>query len=395
MISIIGMVLVAFSMILFMGYSIFIIANRRRSIRYDALPPERLHRVSILKPVKNPAPGFAENLESFFRLDYPDYEILFGVESPTEPALAAITRLMTKYPDIPVVIVLTGHQKPANPKVDNLMKMERLATGEHYWVADADVHVERDTLKRLMHEYILHDSKLIFSPIRGAGAETLGSLADNTHFSYFVSGNVIAGWQLFRQQITVGKSMFLERRTLEEKFGGFAYFLDFLAEDYVMGETYVKAGLPVSTNCTWVTATNRRGTLTAFYSRMARWSVLRFNLKKIYYFSEILFLNPLVMSLLLLVPFSPHGGWWMLGVFGTKLSLEFINFLILQPADRVRSRTWLLFPLAVLLKDILIFAAYLTPLFTDKVNWRGRQIVVGKMTRIGAETAIPLQEQLN
>jgi len=393
--SIIGMVLVSLSMILFMGYSIFIIANRRRRIRFDSLPPERLHRVSILKPVKNPAHGFEENLETFFQLDYPDYEILFGVETPAEPGLAAITRLMAKYPSIPAVIVQTGRQKPANPKVDNLMKMERLATGEHYWVADADVRVEPDALKRLMHEYIHHDSKLIFSPIRGTGGETLGSLADNTHFGYFVSGNVIAGWQLFRQQITVGKSMFLERRTLEEKFGGFAYFLDFLAEDYVMGETYVKAGLPVSTNCTWVTAYNRRGSLAAFYSRMARWSVLRYNLKKICYFSEILFLNPLIMSLLLLVPFSPHGWGWLAGVFGTKLTLEFLNFLILHPADRGRGRAWLLFPLAVLLKDVLIFAAYLTPLFTDKVNWRGRQIVVGKMTRIGVETAIPLQEQLN
>jgi hypothetical protein len=273
--------------------------------------------------------------------------------------------------------------------------MERLTTGDHYWIADADVQVEPDTLKRLMHEYIQRDSKLIFSPIRGGGAQTLGSLADNTHFSVVVSGNVIAAWHLFRQQITVGKSMFLERRTLEETFGGFGYFLDFLAEDYVMGETYVKAGLPVSTNCTWVTACNRRGTLTAFYSRMARWAVLRFNLKKGYFLSEVLLLNPLIMSLLLLVPFAAGGWRWLLGIFGVKLALEFTSFLFLHAGDRGNVRLWLKFPLMLLLKDVLIFAAYMTPLFTDKVNWRGRQIAVGKMTRIGSEAVIPLQEQLN
>jgi ceramide glucosyltransferase len=395
MMNILGLVFIGVSLALFGGYFLFVILNRRRSIDLDSLPPERLHRVSILKPVKNPAHGFEENLETFFRLDYPDYEILFGVETAAEPALAAITRLMGRYPHVPVMIVQTGNRKTANPKVDNLMKMERLATGDHYWIADADVRVEPDTLKRLMHEYVHRDSKLIFSPIRGTGAETLGSLADNAHFSFVVSGNIIAAWQLFRQQITVGKSMFVERRTLEETFGGFAYFLDFLAEDYVMGETYVKAGLPVSTNCTWVTACNRRGTLAAFYSRMARWSVLRFNLKKIFFFAEILFLNPMIMSLLLLVPFTTDGWWWLLGVFGTKLSLEFTSFLFLHPADRGDVRLWLLFPAALLLKDVLIFAAYLTPLFTDKVHWRGRHIAVGKMTRIGSEAVIPLQEQLN
>ena len=38
-------------------------------------------RVSILKPLKNLVDDLAENLESYFSLDYPNYEIIFGVDS--------------------------------------------------------------------------------------------------------------------------------------------------------------------------------------------------------------------------------------------------------------------------------------------------------------------------
>ena len=62
---------------------------------------------------------------------------------------------------------------------------------------------------------------------------------------------MLASWAAAWARI-VGKSMLIERAALAA-FGGFAYFKGFLAEDFLLGETFAKSGFHVSTNFTWVT----------------------------------------------------------------------------------------------------------------------------------------------
>jgi len=48
----------------------------------------RAPRVSILKPLAGSDDELEDNLESFARIDYPSYEILFGVADLRDPAFA-------------------------------------------------------------------------------------------------------------------------------------------------------------------------------------------------------------------------------------------------------------------------------------------------------------------
>jgi len=52
--------------------------------------------VSLLKPIKNIDDGMAANLESFYRLDYPAYEVLFAVDDFKDPPdeLPTLRRLL-------------------------------------------------------------------------------------------------------------------------------------------------------------------------------------------------------------------------------------------------------------------------------------------------------------
>src|SRR5437764_11190558 len=96
--------------------------RRRRApiapARAGALPP-----VTLLKPLHGMEPRLRQNLESFFRQSYRNYEIIFGARSAHDPALAVVEDLLHEYPDTPAQIVISGEPKWPNPKVCNLHKM--------------------------------------------------------------------------------------------------------------------------------------------------------------------------------------------------------------------------------------------------------------------------------
>ncbi len=336
--------------------------------------------MSILKPLRSFDDDMERNFESFFHLDYPRYEILFAVDSPEDPCTRIISRLMLKYPHIPAHIVVTGHSLSDNPKIHKLAQLEPLSQGQLFWVTDSNIRVKADTLDKLVQTHLRKGAKIIFSPIRGTSSRSLGSLMENAGLNFFTSGSIIAAWALFRQPIIVGKSILIERESLS-RFGGFAYFKNYLAEDFLLGDAFVKSGFSVESDYTWVTNVNQTTSLKGFFERMSRWAKLRFHLKKGLLSSR--------------GPVESHGcrrrrppldgprGVEALGRGGRpQVLLEYANFLVLNNEDRKKIWAHLVFPAAVVVKDLLLFAVYLTPFFSRTVRWRKGKIGIGKKTLI-------------
>jgi ceramide glucosyltransferase len=262
--------------------------------------------------------------------------------------------------------------------------MAEKAVGELYWVSDSNIRVEKNTLKRLVHEYLVKGSKIIFSPIRATGSRTIGSIIENTYINLFLSGNIITAWELFKQQIIVGKSILIERNALNY-FGGFSYFKEYLAEDYMMGKTFTRAKIPISTNFTWVTNYNSSTTIKEFFYRAERWAKLRFHLKFHVYIMELL-LNPIMLAIIFSLIMGRTRGLLVVGTaLPLKILLEFLNFYYINKEDRKKLSVVLVLPFCILLKDILLFAVYFTPFFSRTVKWRGGRISIGKNTRISAD----------
>src|SRR5437016_4787930 len=70
--------------------------------------------VTLLKPLCGLEPNLEANLESFFRQDYPAFEIVFGMRDANDPALNIVRSLQKRYPQVPVQISYSGVPKRPN-----------------------------------------------------------------------------------------------------------------------------------------------------------------------------------------------------------------------------------------------------------------------------------------
>src|SRR5690242_10671763 len=83
--------------------------------------------VTLLKPLHGMEPLLKENLESFFRQDYPAFELIFGAREASDPALSLVEALRRKYPAVKTRVVVSGEPAYLNSKVYTLEKMIAVA----------------------------------------------------------------------------------------------------------------------------------------------------------------------------------------------------------------------------------------------------------------------------
>ena len=72
--------------------------------------------VTILKPVRGVEPRLAENLRSFCAQDYPEFEVVFGVLDPADPALTSSRRVAAEHPGRATVVSGDGVARAPQPE---------------------------------------------------------------------------------------------------------------------------------------------------------------------------------------------------------------------------------------------------------------------------------------
>src|SRR5580698_3438026 len=84
--------------------------------------------LTLLKPLHGADPGLEAYLETFFKQDYPEYEILFCARDAKDAGLETARRVAARHPQIPVKFLSTGgHPDYINDKVISMEKMEAAA----------------------------------------------------------------------------------------------------------------------------------------------------------------------------------------------------------------------------------------------------------------------------
>jgi ceramide glucosyltransferase len=332
--------------------------------------------VSVLKPMRGADPGLEENLESFLRLDYPSFEVLLGVDDPGDPAAAVARRVAGRHAAVPSRIIVDAHRLGANAKVNNLANLWRHAHHDVLLISDSNVRVDPGYLRELASHLERPGVGLVSSPIRGAGGAGLGATFEALQLNTFVAGGVSAMHRLFAGVCVVGKSMLMRRATLEA-IGGFARLSGFLAEDQVCGEEVAARGLRIALARRPVENVLGDGGIGDFLARHLRWARIRWHISPAGYLGELL-LNPVAVAALGLLA---GRTWRELALLASVLVVKSGLDALAERAVGGRRPLAAYLPL-VLAKDLLLGAAWVVPLVSRTVAWRGRRYRIGRRTAL-------------
>lgn len=333
-----------------------------------------LPAVSILKPLKGVDEKLAENLATFFALDHPAYEVVFGVNDPEDPALAVARRVAGAHPEVPVRFVADPGRTTLNPKVGNLANMLPAAAHEVILISDSNVAVAPGYLRELCARLLRPGVGLVSSPVRGVAGTGLGAALERYQLNTFVMAGVAGLHGIFGVPAVMGKSMLLRRSDLL-RFGGFPFLGRYLAEDQVCGEEVLGLGLSLELSPRTVDNVLGRLTLLDFARRHLRWARIRRRMSPVGYAGELL-VNPVFAATVGLVVARDLVSVVAFG--GAVLLMSALGARTERKLGVPRPLAG--YPLLEIGRALLTGVLWIVPYFSSRVSWRGHAFRVGKRT---------------
>jgi ceramide glucosyltransferase len=213
--------------------------NAARSVPESSLPP-----ATILKPVHGMEPRLRENLESFFRQDYPHFELVFGARSSDDPALRVVKDIQQRYPQVNCRVVLSGAPPWPNAKVFSLDKMITNTSNDYLIITDSDVEVAPDFLRNVVPPLLNAKTGLVTCLCRGVPAPSLWSSLEALGMSVELSSGVMVADMMEGMRFGLG-AVLATRRDAVSKIGGIGACADYYSDDFVLGNLISAAGYEV------------------------------------------------------------------------------------------------------------------------------------------------------
>ena len=176
-----------------------------RSTATQAIPDptaEPAPGVSILKPLRGVDPRMYAGFASHCEQDYAGpFELLFGVSSLEDPAVAEVARLRVEYPHLAIHLVECPERLGPNGKVSSLAQILPRAQYEHIFVNDSDILVSPHYLSGIMQPFLTAGEKakplgLVTAPYFGRAEGTLPSRLESLGISTDFLPGVLAARSL-------------------------------------------------------------------------------------------------------------------------------------------------------------------------------------------------------
>jgi ceramide glucosyltransferase len=335
--------------------------RRQRALGLNYTPP-----VTIFKPVRGADADAYENFASFCQQDYPNYQIIFGVQDEDDPAAPIIRRLSAAFPERDLELVISPRESGFNRKVSNLQNMYERAKHDMLLIADSDIRVEPDYLRRVAAPLQQTQVGVVTCLYRGARAQTFAALLENIGLSSTFGPEVCTARALEGIAFALGSTIVL-RRALLERIGGFPAVADYLADDFLLGQRAAASGYEVVLSDCVVEHVAGPVTLGALLKHQLRWG-RAMRSSRPWGYRGLLLTYGTATALLAACAWGFNSFAWRL--LGATLLLRALPAFVIGVSglkDKALARYFWLVPL----RDLLTFGVWAASFAGDEIQWRG------------------------
>ncbi len=343
--------------------------------------------VSILKSLKGLDPGMIDAFRSHCRQSYAgDFELLFGVSTLADPAVAAVEQLKTEFPQRSIRLIECPERLGTNGKVSTLVQLATQARYPFLLINDSDITVSPRYLERVMAcfapaaEYsdeapqgkVQQKVGLVTALYRGRAHGTLASRLEALGIATdFQAGVLLSMWIEGGLSYGFGSTLAVRREALD-KIGGLLPLVDYLADDYELGYRVAQAGYRVALSGevveTGVPAYGWRG----FVDHQLRWERAVRDSRP-WGYAGLIFTHGLGWALLnVLASGANPASLWLAGLsLFSRLTLAITVGAEVLDDRRVLASLWLL-PL----RDLVAMGVWVAGFAGNTIVWRGDRFIL-------------------
>jgi ceramide glucosyltransferase len=214
----------------------------RPSVRRRDQPPS----LSVIVPCRGLEEHSESNINSLLRQTFQaSTEILFCVESPADPVVALLERLLRDRPTVPVQLVMTGEAGEHLGKMHNLLGGLSRAVGQRLVFLDSDVLLpDSDFLNRFLTGLDQPGVGLVscfpaYRDFHSTPAAAIGLMINNDLLGMFATLGMLGPLS-----VANGSCLAIDRDLLDEA-GGLSALRDQLLMDTALARRVLQAGYRV------------------------------------------------------------------------------------------------------------------------------------------------------
>ena len=370
-----------------MGYFLAAILAARvfiaaRRAQLPAFAPD----VTILKSLKGLDPAMLDAFRSHCRQTYTgDYEMLFGVSSLNDPAVAAVEELQREFPDLGIQLIHCPALLGTNGKVSTLIQLAAHARHPYLLINDSDITVSPRYLERVMANFApsaagAKQVGLVTALYRGRAHGTLPSRLESLGIATdFQAGVLLSKMIEGGLHYGLGSTLAVSHEALD-KIGGLTPLVDHLADDYELGARIDHAGYRVALSAEVVETSTPAYTWRGFIDHQLRWARTVRDARPGGYIG-LIFTHGLGWALLNVIAsgVSPLS-FWLLGLsFFLRLALAMTVGAQVLADHEVLPSLWLL-PL----RDLVAMGVWVAGFAGNTIVWRGQRFTLkdGKLIKL-------------
>jgi len=336
--------------------------------------------VTVLKPVHGLEKNQRENLRSTCIQDYPEFQVVFSVQSAEDAAIPLLHEIQKEFGDRRVTVAIENCRAGTNGKINNMIGGLRHARYDVLVISDSDVRLRPDYLKTIVAPLSHSGVGCACTLYKAACAETWFEKMELLTLNADFMANVLFAHISGASKFCLGASVPLHRSTLAQV-GGLEALSDYLVEDYEMGRRIWELGKKIAVLPYFVDTIVDLKTPAQWWEHQIYWDQNTRAARPVAFFATALIRSiPFALLYSAVRGWDATGLWVMAGALGIRLaSAAVILGWGLRDREGLRSLGLLI------IRDISSLVTWLLAFTKHTTIWRGTSFVLTRDGRLVAQ----------